>query len=117
MGTWEALVIGQADLAIGISGEPSPVLTRGSSMHALGDLQMDFAVAPPPAGFTAREPLTDAELVHHRAVAVADTAQRLTPLTVNLLPGQDVLTVPSRFRLKLEAHAAWPRLRLPALAR
>jgi hypothetical protein len=33
-------------------------------------------------------PLDDAELVHHRAVAVADTAQRLAPLTVNLLPGR-----------------------------
>jgi DNA-binding transcriptional LysR family regulator len=35
-------------------------------------------------------------------VAVADTAQRLAPLTVNLLPGQDVLTVPT-MRAKLEA--------------
>ena len=35
-------------------------------------------------------------------MAVADTAQRLTPRTVNLLPGQDVLTVPST-RAKLEA--------------
>jgi DNA-binding transcriptional LysR family regulator len=40
--------------------------------------------------------------VSHRAVAVADTAQRLTPITVNLLPGQDVLTVPT-MRMKLEA--------------
>jgi DNA-binding transcriptional LysR family regulator len=37
-----------------------------------------------------------------RAVAVADTAQRLTPITVGLLPGQDVLTVPNT-RAKLEA--------------
>jgi DNA-binding transcriptional LysR family regulator len=35
-------------------------------------------------------------------VAVADSAQRLTPLTVNLLPGQDVLTV-SSMQLKIEA--------------
>jgi len=35
-------------------------------------------------------------------VAVADTAQRLQPLTRNLLPGQDVLTVPT-MRAKLEA--------------
>ena len=32
----------------------------------------------------------------------ADTAQRMTPITVNLLPGQDVLTVAS-MRAKLEA--------------
>jgi DNA-binding transcriptional LysR family regulator len=47
-------------------------------------------------------PLEDAQLVHHRAVAVADTAQRMTPVTVNLLPGQDVLTV-STMHDKLEA--------------
>jgi hypothetical protein len=33
---------------------------------------------------------------------VADSAQRLSPVTVNLLPGQDVLTVPS-MRAKIEA--------------
>jgi DNA-binding transcriptional LysR family regulator len=41
--------------------------------------------------------------VQHRAVAVADTAQRLSPITVNLLPGQDVLTLHS-LRAKLEAQ-------------
>jgi DNA-binding transcriptional LysR family regulator len=39
----------------------------------------------------------------HRAVAVADSALRLAPLTVNLLPGQDVLTV-SSMQLKIEAQ-------------
>ncbi len=100
VGTWEALVTGHADLAIGISGEPAPA--PGISIHPLGDMQMDFAVAPHHPLASATEPLTDAQLVHHRAVAVADTAQRLTPLTVNLLPGQDVLTVPS-VPTKLEA--------------
>ena len=46
--------------------------------------------------------LTDADLVHHRAVAVADSARRLNPMTLNLLPGQDVLTV-ATMRDKLEA--------------
>jgi len=46
--------------------------------------------------------LTDEQLVHHRAVAVADTAQRLAPMTLNLLPGQDVMTVPT-MRMKLDA--------------
>ena len=39
----------------------------------------------------------------HRAVAVADSAQRLAPITVNLLPGQDVLTVSST-QAKIEAQ-------------
>ena len=35
-------------------------------------------------------------------MAVADSAQRLSPVTVNLLPGQDVFTVPS-MGAKIEA--------------
>ena len=52
-------------------------------------------LAPPSRG-------ADAQLVRRRAVVLADTAQRLAPLRVNLLPGQDVLTVPT-MRSKLEA--------------
>ncbi len=100
-GTWEALVSGQVDLAIGVSsttGRPP----AGIEVRPLGELPFVFCVAPHHPLAAAAEPLQDAELVHHRAVAVADTAQRLAPLTVNLLAGQDVLTVPS-MRAKLEA--------------
>lgn len=99
-GTWEALVSGQVELAIGVSGEQRN--PGGIEMRELGDMPFVFCVAPHHALATAAEPLDDALLVHHRAVAVADTAQRLAPLTVNLLPGQDVFTVPS-MRAKLEA--------------
>jgi DNA-binding transcriptional LysR family regulator len=61
-----------------------------------------FAVAPHHPLADARRPLDDAELLHYRAVAVADSAQRLSPRTVNLLPGQDVLTV-STMSDKIEA--------------
>ena len=40
-------------------------------------------------------PLTSNDLLSHRVVSVADTAQRLPPRTVGLLLGQDTLTVPS----------------------
>jgi DNA-binding transcriptional LysR family regulator len=60
-------------------------------------------VAPHHPLATAREPLSDAELLRHRAIAVADSAQRMTPITVNLLPGQDVLTV-GTVPAKIEAH-------------
>ena len=99
-GTWEALVSGQVDLAIGVTargGQPG-----GIEMRPLGGLGFVFCVAPHHPLAAADAPLEDAQLVHHRAVAVADTAQRLAPMTVNLLPGQDVLTVPS-MRAKLEA--------------
>ncbi|MBK9133357.1 MAG: LysR family transcriptional regulator [Betaproteobacteria bacterium] len=100
-GTWEALVTGQVDLAIGVSGQHAK--PPGVELRPLGDVPFVFCVAPHHPLAAADEPLTDAVLVHHRAIAVADTAQRLAPLTLNLLPGQDVLTVPS-MRAKLEAQ-------------
>ena len=99
-GTWEALISGQADLAIGVGMQIN--LPGGVQFKELGSVEFVYAVAPhhPLAGVS--EPITDAELVRHRAVAVADSAQRLAPITVNLLPGQDVLTVAS-MQHKIEA--------------
>jgi DNA-binding transcriptional LysR family regulator len=99
-GTWEALVTGQVDLAIGVTGQYAN--PGGIEMRPLGMVPFVYCVAPHHALAQEVEPLTDAQLVHHRAVAVADTAQRFTPITVNLLPGQDVMTVPN-MRTKLEA--------------
>src|SRR5258706_296355 len=92
-GTWEALTSGQADLAIGVSADRGT--PPGVHLKELGSMEFLFAVAPHHPLAAATAPISDAELLHHRAVAVADSAQRLTPMTVNLLPGQDVLTVRS----------------------
>jgi DNA-binding transcriptional LysR family regulator len=101
-GTWEALVTGQADLAIGVGlGREVP---SGVAIKELGTLAFCFAVAPHHPLARAKEPLSDAEIVRHRAVAVADSAHRLAPLTFNLLPGQDVLTV-SDMLAKIDALA------------
>jgi DNA-binding transcriptional LysR family regulator len=99
-GTWEALITGQVDLAIGVSA--LHLNPGGIEMRELGEIPFVFCMAPHHALARHTGTIDDAELVHHRAVAVADTAQRLAPMTVNLLPGQDVLTVPS-MRAKLEA--------------
>jgi len=98
-GTWEALVSGQADLAIGVGLQSPP---PGVAVEPLGELGFVFAVSPQHPLAAAREPINDVELLRYRAVAVADTAQRMSPLTVNLLPGQDVLTV-SSMAAKVEA--------------
>lgn len=100
-GTWEALVSGHADLAIGISGQP--LNPGGIEMRLLGEIPFVFVVAPHHPLAAGDRPVVDDELRQHRAVAVADTAQRLAPLTFNLLPGQDVLTVPT-MRAKLDAQ-------------
>lgn len=99
-GTWEALTSGQSDLAIGVGMERG--LTSGVQMKELGVVPFVFTVAPHHPLARADGPVSDTELMRHRAVAVADSAQRLAPLTVNLLPGQDVLTVGS-MQLKIEA--------------
>ncbi len=91
-GTWEALVSGRADLAIGVGLHSPPA---GVAVEPLGELRLVFAVAQHHPLAEAPEPLGEVELLRWRAVAVADSAQRLAPITVNLLPGQDVLTVAS----------------------
>ncbi len=92
-GLWETLLSGQADLAIGVMMSTPP--QQGIELQLLGEVDFVFAVAPQHALASAEGPLSDAQIMAHRAVAVADSAQRVTPLTVNLLPGQDVLTVPT----------------------
>jgi DNA-binding transcriptional LysR family regulator len=99
-GTWEALLTGQADLAIGVGTQSAP--PPGLEIAVLGPMDFVFAVAPHHPLAAAAEPIGDTELLRHRAVAVADSAQRLSPMTVNLLPGQDVLTV-SSMEAKIEA--------------
>ena len=99
-GLWEALVTGQADLAIGVM--MNVPAQSGIELRLLGEVDFVFAVAPHHALAQATEPLSDAQVMAHRAVAVADSAQRLSPVTVNLLPGQDVLTLPT-MAAKIEA--------------
>ncbi|MDP1690647.1 MAG: LysR family transcriptional regulator [Burkholderiaceae bacterium] len=93
-GTWEALLCGEADLAIGV-GMDGLVLPPGVELRLLGEMGFVFAVAPhhPLAAFDGAVP--DHELLRHRAVAVADSARRHEPHSFNLLPGQEVFTVAS----------------------
>ena len=100
-GTWEALVSGQADLAIGVGTGVAP--PQGIAMKPLGGMDFVFTVAPHHPLAAVEGPISDTELIRHRAVAVADSAHRLSPLTVNLLPGQDVFTVAST-QAKIEAQ-------------
>jgi len=100
-GTLEALTSGQADLAIGVAGESATI--AGYQVRPLGTQRFIYAVAPhhPLAGET--EPLSDELIRQHRAVAVADSVQRGRGMTLGLLGGQDVFTVPN-MSAKLEAQ-------------
>ena len=100
-GTMEALTSGVADLAIGGSMEAAAIASVQSRL--LGNLDFVYAVAPHHPLATAAEPIPDDVLRQHRAVAVADTSTRGRGVTVGLLGGQDVFTVPS-MQMKLEAQ-------------
>lgn len=100
-GTLEALTSGQADLAIGIPLEPT--LNKSVQSLPLGNLSFIYAVAPHHPLANAPEPISDAALMPHRAVAVADSVQRGSGITSGLLGGQDVFTVPG-MQEKLDAQ-------------
>ena len=102
-GTLESLMRGDSDLALGVSGDTAHY--AGIRTAPLGQVTFVFAVAPqhPLAGVS--EPLSDSQRAQYRAVAAADSSQHGRGLSVGLLPGQDVLTVPN-MRAKLEAQLA-----------
>ena len=100
-GTLAALKSGQADLAIGVFISPA---SHAELLHeTLGQVSFVYAVAPHHALANAPEPLTDAVIQQHRAVAVADSVPRGEGVTIGLLGGQDVFTVPD-MASKLEAQ-------------
>jgi DNA-binding transcriptional LysR family regulator len=100
-GTLEVVLNGQADLALGVA------MTGASSsslrFEQLGEVTFVFVVAPHHPLAAATHSLTTTELQAHRIVAVADSTQRGGGLSFGLLPGQDVLTVPT-MQHKLEAQ-------------
>jgi molybdate transport repressor ModE-like protein len=100
-GTLQALTSGQADLAIGVTLEPGTAKLLQSK--PLGNIDFVYAVAPHHALATAPEPISDSMMLSHRVVAVADSVQRGSGITVGLLGGQDVFTVPGMLA-KLDAQ-------------
>ena len=100
-GTLEALTSGQADLAIGVTAQPA--LDKSVHSKLLGTVHFIYAVAPHHPLAQADDPVPDALIMAYRAVAVADSVQRGRGMTVGLLGGQDVLTVPG-MQEKLDAQ-------------
>ena len=100
-GTLEALTSGQADLAIGVVLDPGTA--AGVQVQPLGEMQFVYAVAPHHPLADCAEPIGDDVLQKHRAIAVADSVQHGAALTFSILPGQDVLTVPT-MQAKLDAQ-------------
>ena len=100
-GTLQALTSGQADLAVGVALEPNTGQHLKSKV--LGHTAFVYAVAPHHPLATAKNPITDSMMLAHRVVAVADSVQRGNGISVGLLGGQDVFTVPGMLA-KLDAQ-------------
>ena len=90
-GTLEDLTSGQAELALGVVMDTNT--KTGLQREPLGAVRFVFAVAPHHPLAKAPEPISDAVMLQHRAVAVADSVQHGAGLSIGLLAGQDVFTV------------------------
>jgi DNA-binding transcriptional LysR family regulator len=97
LGTIEALASGEADLAIGsvLDAASLAFASPGIRTRPLGELRFVYAVAPNHPLAKAPQPLDDATLRRHRAVAAADSSRAGPTMNVNLIGGQDMLTVPT----------------------
>ena len=102
-GTWDALVSGRAELALGVSGEVPA--GGGYALRMLGYKDFVFAVAPEHPLAALPGPLRHEQILAHRAIAIGDSSRNLPPRSVGLLSGQDVLTVPD-LEAKVAAQAA-----------
>lgn len=91
-GSWDALLSGRAHISIGAPGDVPP--GGGYATKLLGHLSFVFAVAPHHPLAQQAEPLSNQDIIAHRAVAAADSSRHLAPRTSGILSGQDVLTVP-----------------------
>lgn len=102
-GSWDALLSGRADISVGAPGEAPP--GGGFSTKLLGHLEFVFSVAPHHPLAQMPDPLSNQDIIQHRAVAAADSSRNLPPRTSGILSGQDVLTV-SDMQGKLQAQLA-----------
>jgi DNA-binding transcriptional LysR family regulator len=106
-GVWEALLTGEADLAIGAAYDgPEPIHMSGEfRVRPLGEIDWVFVVAPGHPLIPLPDPLPASVIQMHRAVAVADSGRALPSITFGLLNGQETLTV-STMEAKLAAQLA-----------
>ncbi len=107
LGTIEALASGEADLAIGavLDAANLAFTATGIRSRPLGELHFVYAVSPNHPLARQAGPISDDMLRRHRAVAAADSARAGPSMTVNLVGGQDVLTVPTmQSKLAAQLH-------------
>ncbi len=102
-GSWDALLSGRADIALGAPGD-APT-GSGYIAKPMGTLQFHYAVAPQHPLAKLPDPLQNQDIMRYRSVSAADSSRNLAPRTSGILSGQDVLTVPDMMT-KLQAQIA-----------
>ncbi len=90
-GTWEAISHGRVDIAVGAM--TAPANAQGFRVEPLMEVEWEFMVAPFHPLASIKQPLTNEDLKHHRAIVVRDSSTQLPPLTRNLLDQQTVMSV------------------------
>jgi DNA-binding transcriptional LysR family regulator len=90
-GSWDALLTGRADLAIGATGDAPP--GERWQLRPLGESDFVFVVAPHHPLAALAEPLDAAAVAPYRVVALADTARQLLARSAGLGLGPATLTV------------------------
>ena len=92
-GSWDALSDNRCDLVIGAAGAPPG---PGFSLHSLGEVAFDFAVAADhPLRLDSRSALPTSAILDYPTVVVADSSQRLPARSTGLLDGRSRIIVPS----------------------
>lgn len=100
-GTWDALISGRADIAVG--APDSGPAGGGYATRAIGSVEFQFAVAAQHPLASLPEPLQNQDIMQYRSISAADSSRNLPPRTSGILTGQDVLTVPD-IQSKLQAQ-------------
>ena len=91
-GTWDALVSGRADLAIGAPA-PGPA-GGGYEALPLYSIRFVFAVAPQHPLATLQGVIPNGEIAQHRSVMIDDTTRKLPRLPRGLQDSRNCLSVP-----------------------
>jgi DNA-binding transcriptional LysR family regulator len=102
-GTWDALVTGRADLAVG--ADASMPTGGGYTIRPLGIVEFVYAVAPHHPLARVKEPIPASEIMKYRSISAADSSRNQPTASVGILSGQQVFTVPD-LEAKLEAQCA-----------
>jgi len=100
-GTWEAVIEGRADLALGAPA--APATTQGLDVHPMGAEEWVFAVAPDHPLARLERALNREDIAQYKAIVVRDSSRQMPAMSVRILEKQCSLYV-ATVQQKIEAQ-------------